>query len=70
MEYGRTLSSLKIYEVAGALLLAVQRGDEDFEFKPSPETMVEGGMTLVIMADRDGRAKLQRRPTRSAGLVG
>ena len=66
---GRTLSSLKIYEVGGALLLAIQRTDEDFQFKPSPETVVEGGMTLVIMANQEGRSKLQSRLTRSSSVI-
>jgi voltage-gated potassium channel len=66
---GRTLESLRIFEVGGALLLAVQKPGEDFQFKPSPETMVEGGMTLIIMANLDGRNKLEGRLTRSSSIV-
>jgi len=57
-----TLSSGKIDELAGAVLLAVQRqGSEHFEFDPSPDTPLEPGMVLVIMTDADGRAKIEKK---------
>jgi voltage-gated potassium channel len=57
-----TIAALKIDEVHGAMLLAVQDvGTEEFEFKPSADRRVRAGMTLVIMADADGRARLEKK---------
>lgn len=58
----RTLGSLKVDEVEGAVLLAICRaGQEGFEFKPDPATKVESGMTLIVMAEADGRKLLEER---------
>jgi voltage-gated potassium channel len=55
------LSSGKIDEVAGAVLLAVQRtGSDEFEFDPPPNTPLESGMVLIVMADAEGRAKIEQ----------
>ncbi len=55
------LSSGKIDEVVGAVLLAVQRaGSDDFEFDPPPDTPIESGMVLVVMADSEGCAKIEK----------
>ena len=32
---------------------------DDYDFKPSPETEVEQGMTLIVMADVEGRTRLE-----------
>lgn len=59
---GRTLRSLKVDELPGAMLLAVRRGpDEGFEFKPDLDLEIEAGMTLVVMSDAAGRAKVEER---------
>jgi voltage-gated potassium channel len=64
----RTLGSLKVDEVAGAMLLAVSRtGADAFEFKPAPDTPLEPGMTLVVMADVDGLERLRKRFHRATG---
>jgi len=59
---GMTLGSLEVNKVSGTVLLAVSRsGTDDFEFKPKPDTTVESGMTLVVMADSKGRSLLEER---------
>ncbi|MGH7534353.1 MAG: potassium channel family protein, partial [Gemmatimonadales bacterium] len=59
---GRPLATLQVDQIAGALLLAVRDpGSGVFAFKPAPDTVVVPGMTLVIMADTEGRARLERR---------
>ena len=56
-----SLSSGKIDEVVGAVLLAVQReGSDEFEFDPPSDTPLESGMVLVVMADAEGRAKIEK----------
>ena len=57
-----SLSSGKIDEVVGAVLLAVQRsGNDQFEFDPPPDTQLEPGMALIVMADTEGRAKIEEK---------
>ena len=58
---GRSLDWLKVEEVEGAVLLAVRRADGGFEFKPSLSTTLEAGMALIVMADAEGRERLQQR---------
>ena len=56
------LSSGKIDEVVGAVLLAVQHsGNDQFEFDPPPDTQLEPGMALIVMADAEGRAKIEQK---------
>ena len=55
------LSSGKIDEMVGAVLLAVKRaGSDQFEFDPPAETPLESGMILVVMTDVEGRAKIEK----------
>ena len=57
-----TLSAGKIDELAGAVLLAVQRqGSEHFDFDPPPDTPLEPGMVLVVMTDTEGREKIEKK---------
>lgn len=57
-----TVRALAVDELSNALLLAVRHaGREGFEFKPEPDTRLEPGMTLVVMTDAEGRARLERR---------
>jgi len=59
---GRALGSLEIDRIAGTMLLALNRqGREDSEFKPDSDTVIETGMTLIIMTDVEGREKLEER---------
>jgi voltage-gated potassium channel len=60
--HGKTIGAVEVDEVEGAVLLALRRqpGGE-FEFKPSPETRLEPGMALVVMADTAGRRRLEER---------
>ena len=59
---GRTLNSLGVDTIPGALLVAVRRRDiEGFEFKPEPTTHVEPGMTIIVMTDAKGRGILEKR---------
>ncbi len=59
---GRTLGSLEIDRIAGTMLLALNRpGREDSEFKPDSDTVIETGMTLIVMTDVEGREKLEER---------
>ena len=64
----RTLASLKVDEVAGAMLLAVRHPDTgEFEFKPAPTTPLAPAMTLVVMADVEGLERLKKRFRRATG---
>ncbi len=56
------LSSGKIDEVPGAVLLAVQRpGSDQFEFDPPADTSLEPGMSLIVMSDTEGREKIEQK---------
>ncbi len=68
---GKTLKALKVDNVKGAVLLAVRRaGTGDYEFRPPPDTAVEAEMTLVFMADADGREQLDRSLRQRRSFVG
>jgi voltage-gated potassium channel len=57
---GKTLGSMVINEIPGVMLLAVQRaGQSGFEFKPTPDILLEANMTLVVMSDTEGRELLE-----------
>ena len=57
---GKTLASLGVNDVDGALLLALRStATEEYDFKPSPETELESGMTMIVMADVEGRKRLE-----------
>ncbi len=57
---GRTLASLGVQDVNGALVLALRpAAADDYDFKPSPDTEVQAGMTIIVMADVAGRARLE-----------
>jgi voltage-gated potassium channel len=59
---GRTLASLEIDDIPGALLVAVRMPKTgDFEFKPAPETALAPGMTIVVMAEPEGLERLRKR---------
>ena len=65
----RTVGGLKVNEIDGAVLLAVRHPETGaFEFKPSPETPLEPGMTLVVMADAEGISRLEKRLRVSRGF--
>jgi len=58
----RTLASLKIDDIPETLLLAVRKPKTgDFDFKPSPSTPLEPGLTIVVMAEPDGLERLRKR---------
>jgi K+/H+ antiporter YhaU regulatory subunit KhtT len=64
----RTLASLEVDEVAGAMLLAVRHPETgEFEFKPAPTTPLAPGMTLVVMAEVEGLERLKKRFRRATG---
>ncbi len=68
---GKTLEALRVADVGGAVLLAVRRsGTGDYEFRPSLDTTVEAQMTLVFMADADGREQLDRSLRQRSSFVG
>jgi voltage-gated potassium channel len=57
-----SMSSGKIDEVVGAVVLAIQRhGSDQFEFDPPADTPLESGMSLIVMADAEGRAKIEEK---------
>ena len=57
-EYDRLRRQLRI--AVGALLLALRSTvTEEYDFKPSPETELESGMTMIVMADVEGRKRLE-----------
>lgn len=59
---GRPLRWLGIDDMDGAMLVALRRDPSgEYEFKPSPQTTVAAGMTLIVMADADGRQRVVRR---------
>jgi voltage-gated potassium channel len=61
-EKARTIGDLDVEDIEGAVLLAVRRAPESgFEFKPSALTHLEPGMALVVMADAEGRRRLEER---------
>lgn len=67
---GQTLDSLRVNDIRGALLLAVRHAKtREFAFKPSPDTPLEHGMTLVVMADAEGHELLKRRFKRATGVM-
>ena len=58
----RTIGDLGVDEIEGAVLLAVRRAPAGgFEFKPSAHTHLEPGLALVVMADAEGRRRLEER---------
>jgi len=58
----RPLSALWSSEVTGVVLLAVRPPDGGgFEFRPANTTLLQPGMTLVVMADAQGRERLEAR---------
>ncbi len=58
----RTLGSLRIEDIPGALLVAVRLPKTgEFEFKPVLSTPLQAGMTIVVMADADGLERLRSR---------
>jgi voltage-gated potassium channel len=58
----RTLESLEIDDIPGALLVAIRMPKTgDFEFKPPPGTALEQGMTIVVMAEPEGLERLRKR---------
>ena len=58
---GKGLASLDVGSIEGTILLAARREDGGFEFRPGPETMLEPGMALIVMADLEGRSRLEQR---------
>lgn len=58
---GRTIGWLNVDDVAGAVLLAVRRPGGEFQFKPGADTTLEPGLTLIVMADAEGRSRLEQR---------
>lgn len=67
----RTIASLAVREVPGALLLAVRHaGEKSFTFDPDPEIPLADGMVLVVMADAEGRKRLEGRMADLAGGAG
>jgi len=56
------LSALWTPDVAGVVLLAVRfSGEGSFEFRPPGTTPLKPGMTLVVMADTEGRKRMEQR---------
>ena len=59
---GMTLGSLEIGETAGVVVLAIRDPKTgSFQFKPSSDTEIQPDMTLIVMADKEGRGRLKRR---------
>ncbi|MDH5804436.1 MAG: NAD-binding protein [Gemmatimonadota bacterium] len=57
---GKSLVDLGIADVQGAILLAIRDGESgDYQFRPPLETTLKAGMTLVVMADVEGRRVLE-----------
>jgi len=58
----RSVSSLWGPDVSGVILLAVrQPGTGGFQFRPPGTTLLKPGMVLVVMADGEGRDRLENR---------
>jgi voltage-gated potassium channel len=58
----RPVSALWNPDVAGVVLLAVRHpGAGGFEFRPPNTTVLKPGMVLVVMADGEGRDRLENR---------
>jgi voltage-gated potassium channel len=57
---GKTLGELRVDKTAGVILLAVRAVEMgQVQFKPPPETRIEGGLTLIVMTDHEGRERLK-----------
>jgi len=57
----RTLDSLDIGEIPGALLLSLRSATGEFVFKPAPDTRLQSGSVLVVMADPAGLERVRSR---------
>jgi voltage-gated potassium channel len=58
----RPLSDLWTPDIAGVVLLAVRPADGGpFEFRPAGTTILKPGMILVVMADAEGRQRMEER---------
>jgi voltage-gated potassium channel len=67
---GRTLSSLQINETAGAVLLALKKpGSGEVVFKPDADTALEPGLTIIVMADHEGLARIGVSLERTTGAA-
>ncbi|HEX9728683.1 MAG TPA: NAD-binding protein [Gemmatimonadales bacterium] len=58
---GKTVEALGFRDLDGTVLLAARHPDGRFEFKPPPDTVLEPGMALIVMADAAGRERLVQR---------
>lgn len=57
-----TLAALRIDDIPTALVVAVRPPRSvQFVFKPDPDTPLEPGMSIVVMADADGRKRVAGR---------
>ncbi len=67
---GRTLSSLQINETPGAVLLALKKpGSGEVVFKPDANTALEPGLTIIVMADHEGLARIGVSLERTTGAA-
>ena len=47
--------------IEGVVLMALRPPDStSYKFKPSPSTTLEAGMTLIVMTDLEGRARVEK----------
>jgi K+/H+ antiporter YhaU regulatory subunit KhtT len=53
---GKTLDALNFYEQTGGLIFAIEE-DGILTQVPSPKTMINAGMTLYILGDKDVKSK-------------
>lgn len=56
---GRRLADLQIPQRWNTLVLAYRKGDGSFIYNPPAETVLERGMTLIVMGDVDKLAELR-----------
>jgi voltage-gated potassium channel len=65
---GRALSALSINETPGAVLLAVRKpGSGEVVFKPNGDTALEPGLTIIVMTDHEGLARINASVERTTG---
>ena len=66
---GETIRSAHLRDRTGSLVLAIRNADGTFVTNPEPETVIEGGSTLVVIGTGDQLAALEALISGGAGVA-